>query len=82
MLQFQPISFGQRQDSLLNRLDAHISTLTHRPGDPSFTRLATRRNPAKLNFGDCFVYALAKTTAQPILFKGDDFSQTDIPRLY
>jgi ribonuclease VapC len=31
-----------------------------------------------LNFGDCFAYALAKDTGQPLLFKGQDFSQTDI----
>lgn len=36
------------------------------------------RHPAKLNFGDCFVYALAKTKGEPLLFKGDDFSQTDV----
>jgi ribonuclease VapC len=36
------------------------------------------RHPAKLNFGDCFAYALAKTTGEQLLFKGDDFSQTDI----
>ena len=35
-------------------------------------------NSAKLNFGDCFAYALAKTSGEPLLFKGDDFSQTDI----
>jgi len=33
---------------------------------------------AKLNFGDCFSYALAKETGEPLLFKGNDFSQTDI----
>ena len=33
---------------------------------------------AKLNFGDCFAYALAKTTGEPLLFKGDDFVHTDI----
>ena len=33
---------------------------------------------AKLNFGDCFAYALAKITGEPLLFKGDDFAQTDI----
>jgi uncharacterized protein with PIN domain len=32
-----------------------------------------------LNFGDCFSYALAKATGEPLLFKGDEFSQTDIP---
>lgn len=35
-------------------------------------------HPAKLNFGDCLVYALAKQTGEPLLFKGDDFAQTDI----
>jgi ribonuclease VapC len=36
------------------------------------------RHPAGLNFGDCFSYALAKSTGEPLLFKGVDFSQTDI----
>jgi ribonuclease VapC len=36
------------------------------------------RNPAGLNFGDCFSYALAKSHGEPLLFKGNDFSQTDI----
>lgn len=35
-------------------------------------------HPARLNFGDCFAYALAKATAAPLLFKGDDFARTDI----
>jgi ribonuclease VapC len=35
-------------------------------------------NPAKLNFGDCFSYALAKFTAEPLLYKGDDFSHSDM----
>ena len=35
-------------------------------------------HPAKLNFGDCFAYALAKVTGEPLLFKGDDFAHTDI----
>lgn len=33
---------------------------------------------ARLNFGDCFSYALAKSTGEPLLFKGDDFTHTDI----
>jgi ribonuclease VapC len=33
---------------------------------------------AGLNYGDCFAYALAKTMGQPLLFKGNDFAQTDI----
>lgn len=35
-------------------------------------------HPANLNFGDCFSYALARTTREPILFKGDDFNHTDL----
>ena len=36
------------------------------------------RHPANLNFCDCFAYALAKTTGEPLLFKGADFIHTDI----
>lgn len=35
-------------------------------------------HPAKLNFGDCFSYALAKRTGTPLLYKGNDFSHTDL----
>ena len=38
------------------------------------------RHPASLNLGDCFAYALAKARDQPLLFKGNDFSKTDISR--
>ena len=36
------------------------------------------RHPAGLNFGDVFAYALAKSTGEPLLYKGEDFGQTDI----
>jgi ribonuclease VapC len=36
------------------------------------------RHPAGLNFGDCFAYALAQATGEALLFKGHDFSQTDV----
>jgi ribonuclease VapC len=35
-------------------------------------------HPANLNFGDCFSYALARAKREPLLFKGDDFGQTDL----
>ncbi|MDR3531468.1 MAG: type II toxin-antitoxin system VapC family toxin [Rhodopila sp.] len=35
-------------------------------------------HPAKLNYGDCFAYALAKLSGEPLLFIGDDFAQTDV----
>jgi ribonuclease VapC len=37
------------------------------------------RHRAGLNFGDCFAYALAKATGEPLLYKGEDFRRTDIP---
>jgi ribonuclease VapC len=36
------------------------------------------RHSARLNFGDCFAYALAKETGEKLLFQGDDFARTDI----
>ena len=38
-------------------------------------------HPAKLNLGDCFAYALAKATGEPLLFKGNDFGHTDLRSL-
>jgi ribonuclease VapC len=46
----------------------------------AFRHFGKGRHPAGLNFGDCFSYALAKATGEPLLFKGDDFAQTDIER--
>ncbi len=44
----------------------------------AFEQYGKGRHPAQLNFGDCFSYALAKYLDEPILFKGNDFSQTDL----
>lgn len=44
----------------------------------AFTQFGKGRHRAALNFGDCFSYALAKWLDQPLLFKGDDFSHTDL----
>jgi ribonuclease VapC len=41
-------------------------------------RFGKGRHPARLNIGDCFAYACAKTHGLPLLFKGDDFAKTDI----
>ncbi len=46
----------------------------------AFRRFGKGRHPAGLTFGDCFAYALAKATGEPLLFKGEDFAQTDILR--
>lgn len=41
-------------------------------------RFGKGRHPAALNYGDCFAYALAVTRDEPLLFKGNDFGQTDV----
>ena len=43
-----------------------------------YSRYGKGRHTAGLNYGDCFSYALAKHTGEPLLFKGEDFDQTDI----
>jgi ribonuclease VapC len=44
----------------------------------AFSQFAKGRHPAGLNYGDCFSYALAKALGEPLLYKGNDFAQTDI----
>lgn len=46
----------------------------------AWRRFGRGNHPAGLNYGDCFVYALAKTRNEPLLFKGEDFALTDIER--
>ncbi len=44
----------------------------------AFRKFGKGRHAANLNFGDCFSYALAQALEAPLLFKGNDFSQTDV----
>lgn len=44
----------------------------------AYDRYGKGRHPARLNFGDCFSYSCAKHLELPLLFKGDDFTKTDI----
>jgi len=46
----------------------------------AYRRFGRGYHPARLNFGDCFAYALAMETGEPLLFKGDDFARTDVAR--
>ncbi len=47
----------------------------------AYRRFGKGRHPAALNFGDLFTYALARTSGEPLLFKGDDFAKTDVSRV-
>ena len=44
----------------------------------AWRRFGKGNHAAGLNFGDCFAYALADVTREPLLFKGDDFARTDV----
>lgn len=64
-------------------LDMRLQIISHdaelaRLASEAFVRFGKGRHPARLNFGDCASYALAKRYAIPLLFKGSDFAQTDI----
>lgn len=72
---------GLELDLLVQRLEIRIIPVDS--GQVAWARHAYRtygkgRHAAALNFGDCFSYALAKVTGEPLLFKGQDFSRSDI----
>ena len=70
-----------RVDVLLNGLNIVVEpfTLEHgRIAREAHRQFGKGRHPAALNFGDCFSYALAKALGKPLLFKGNDFGQTDV----
>ena len=72
------------RDLKLFVLEAAIEIVSVTAAQAELARVAYRRfgrgnHPARLNYGDCFAYALARETGEPLLFKGDDFSRTDIP---
>jgi len=72
---------GRDLDDLLAELAVEVVPVTTdhvKLARSGFERFGKGRHPAGLNFGDCFSYALAKASGQPLLFKGDDFGRTDV----
>ncbi|HEX8275232.1 MAG TPA: type II toxin-antitoxin system VapC family toxin [Longimicrobiaceae bacterium] len=73
---------GERElDLLVARLRVEIVPVTVQQAEvarSAFRRFGKGRHPAGLNFGDCFSYALARALGEPLLFVGNDFSQTDV----
>lgn len=71
-----------RFDDLVSQAELRIEPVTEQQAQ--LARQAYRNfgkgsgHPADLNYGDCFAYALARATGDPLLFKGNDFSQTDV----
>jgi len=76
-----PVS-SRKFDDLVREADLIIEPVTE--AQAKIAREAYRDfgkgscHPAQLNFGDCFAYALAKAKNEPLLFKGNDFSHTDL----
>ena len=66
---------------VLDRLEVEVTPFDGDQALAALTgwrRFGKGRHPAGLNLGDCFAYALAKVNAAPLLFKGEDFRQTDV----
>ncbi len=67
-------------DRLVERAGIEIADVDVEQGRvarDAFSRFGKGRHPAGLNFGDCFAYALANVRGDQLLYKGDDFAQTD-----
>lgn len=72
---------GRELDLLLHRADVAVVPLDAEQAEVArraWRRFGKGRHPAALAFGDCFSYALSAVTGEPLLFKGDDFAQTDV----
>jgi ribonuclease VapC len=72
---------GRQCDVFFRRAEIVIEPVTVEQAHlarQAFLDFGKGRHPAKLNFDDCFAYALAKATGEPLLFKGEDFSKTDV----
>jgi len=73
---------SRRFDDLIEEAEVTVESVTE--AQARIARQAYRDfgkgsgHPAKLNFGDCFAYALAKAKREQMLFKGDDFTHTDV----
>lgn len=72
---------GRQVDAFVSRAGIQVEPVTREHADlarQAYLDFGKGNHPARLNFGDCFAYALSKATGQPLLFKGDDFAETDL----
>ena len=75
---------GREFDLLLHKARIDLVAVTSEQmdvGRDAWRRFGRGRHEANLNFGDCLSYALAAVSGEPLLFKGNDFSKTDIERV-
>jgi len=72
---------GRQLDALIRRAGIAVEPVTEEQAHiarQAFIDFGKGRHPAGLNYGDCFAYALSKATREPLLFKGKDFTKTDL----
>lgn len=85
------VTFGRRKEQFVRDLDALLAIFAFEIVPPGPTEIDAAHkafvtygkgsgHKAQLNFGDLFSYALAKSRGLPLLFKGDDFTHTDVRR--
>ena len=75
------IAAGYELDMFLKGAEVELVSVTAEQAQAArraWRRFGKGNHPAGLNFGDCFAYALAETNNEPLLFKGEDFTRTDI----
>ena len=75
-------SAGRELDLLLHRADVQLIPVDAAQVElarAAWRRFGKGRHPAGLNYGDCFAYALAAASDEPLLFKGEGFAHTDLP---
>jgi len=83
IFQLEPDLVSDLLDQLVSRTRIEIVAVNTEMGRlavKAFSRYGKGRHPAGLNFGDCLSYGAANTLRVPLLFKGQDFSLTDIER--
>lgn len=72
---------SDKLDAILTHMNIAIVDVTAEQAQlarEAYQKYGKRNHAAKLNLGDCFAYALAKARGEPLLFKGEDFRQTDV----
>jgi len=75
------IGAGREVDNFLRRAGIQIAPVTEEQAHlarQAYAEFGKGRHRAGLNFGDCFAYALAKSSGERLLFKGGDFALTDV----
>lgn len=75
---------GRELDSLIHKAEIAVVAVDAEQVSEArraYRRFGKGRHAAGLNFGDVFAYGLARSSGEPLLFKGDDFAKTDISRV-